>query len=83
MIQEFTCIVCEKKTIAPRAHITTHTVDEIITTFTRLTVMQKTTPLLTNKEERITESTKKPPKQQSNQEKLKSEFADLANFVKP
>lgn len=38
MVQrQFKCIICDKPTIAPKAHIPTHTLDEIIETFVKLT----------------------------------------------
>lgn len=40
-METFICVICEKETIAPRAHITTHTIDEISECFTRLTIQNK------------------------------------------
>ena len=39
--KQFRCIICGNLTIAPKAHFPTHTLDQIVETFVKLTIQNE------------------------------------------
>jgi hypothetical protein len=49
----FKCIICDKDVISPRAHIPSHTLDDIIETFIKLTMKNEVKKPLKNEKKLV------------------------------